>query len=403
MFIRQNFRLYPTKKQEVVLNQWLGQGRFVWNYMLNKNIEQYKTNKTFIFGYDMNNLLPALKKAEDTKWLKEIPSQCLQQKCQDLDTALKQSFKNTSNRKGFPKFKSRRTDESGIRFPKVKIDGNKLILPKLGNGLKIKLHRPILGEYGATTIIKDRTGAWYASILVKVDDAFIPPKVENIQNEIGIDLGLKEFAVTSDGELIANPKFYRKAEKKLAKLQKSHSRKQKGSKNKEKTRIRLAKVHKGIANRRKDFVNQLASSIAKDNDLICIESLMVKGMVRNHNLSKAISDVGWGMFISSLKWQAEKRGKHIVEVGRFFPSSKTCNACGSIHSELTLSDRTFNCPSCGFSLDRDLNAAFNILAEGKRLHTGGTPEMGSSNTTDACGDMKSGSDSAQEAMCSLDA
>jgi putative transposase len=365
--------------------------------MLNKNIEEYQNTKKFIFAYSMNNLLPSLKNQKETSWLKEIPSQCLQQKCQDLDTALKQSFKKNSNKKGFPKFKAKRTDESGIRFPSVKIENKKLILPKLGNGVKIKLHRPLFGKVGATTVIKDKTGAWYASVLFKVDDSFIPPKVSKIETEIGIDLGLKEFAITSDGELISNPKFYRKSEKRLKKLQRSHSKKTKGSKNREKSRKRLAKQHKKVSNQRKNFVTQVACSIAKYNDLICIESLNVKGMVKNHKLSKSISDVGWGMFTSALKWQATKRGKHLVEVGRFYPSSKTCNNCGSIKNDLTLSDRTFKCGDCGFELDRDLNAALNILSEGKRLNTAGTAEI------NACGDMNCSNSSAQEAACSLDA
>ena len=383
MYIRQNYRIYPTKLQQLTLNQWLGQGRFVWNYMLSLNIATYERDKKFVFGYDMNNLLPELKKQPDTCWLLEIPSQCLQQKCQDLDTALKQSFKKNQNKKGFPKFKSRKFDESGIRFPNFKFEGNRIVLPKMKGGIKIKLHRPLLGKKGAITVSKDKIGRFFVSILVKIDDEI--KYVEEINNAIGIDLGLKSFAVTSDAEIIENPKFYRKAEKKLTKIQRSHSRKQKGSSNREKVRVKLAKTHKIITNQRKDFCNQVASSIAKNNDLIAIEDLNVKGMMKNHNLAKSVADVSWGQFISALKWQAHKRGKYLVEINRWYPSSKTCSCCGGHKADLTLTDRVYVCPDCGFEIDRDLNAAINILQEGIRQHnTVGTTEINACGVISSC-------------------
>lgn len=383
MYIRQNYRIYPTKLQQLTLNQWLGQGRFVWNYMLSLNIATYDRDKKFVFGYDMNNLLPALKKQPDTCWLSEIPSQCLQQKCQDLDTALKQSFKKNQNKKGFPKFKSRKFDESSIRFPNFKFEGNRIVLPKMKGGIKIKLHRPLLGKKEAITVSKDKIGRFFVSILVKIDDQI--KYVEEINNAIGIDLGLKSFAVTSDAEIIENPKFYRKAEKKLVKIQRSHSRKQKGSSNREKARVKLAKTHKIITNQRKDFCNQVASSIAKNNDLIAIEDLNVKGMMKNHNLAKSVADVSWGQFISALKWQAHKRGKYLVEINRWYPSSKTCSCCSGHKADLTLTDRVYVCPDCGFEIDRDLNAAINILQEGIRQHnTVGTTEINACGVISSC-------------------
>jgi putative transposase len=383
MYIRQNYRIYPTKLQQLTLNQWLGQGRFVWNYMLSLNIATYDRDKKFVFGYDMNNLLPELKKQPDTCWLSEIPSQCLQQKCQDLDTALKQSFKKNQNKKGFPKFKSRKFDESGIRFPNFKFEGNRIVLPKMKGGIKIKLHRPLLGKKEAITVSKDKIGRFFVSILVKIDDQI--KYVEEINNAIGIDLGLKSFAVTSDAEIIENPKFHRKAEKKLVKIQRSHSRKQKGSSNREKARVKLVKTHKIITNQRKDFCNQVASSIAKNNDLIAIEDLNVKGMMKNHNLAKSVADVSWGQFISALKWQAHKRGKYLVEINRWYPSSKTCFCCGGHKADLTLTDRVYVCPDCGFEIDRDLNAAINILQEGIRQHnTVGTTEINACGVISSC-------------------
>ncbi len=396
MYISQKYRIYPNQNQSSILNQWLGQGRFVWNYMLNLNKEIYEQEKKFVFVYGMNNLLPDLKKTSETSFLKEIPSQCLQQKCSDLDKALKQSSRKAKNKKGFPKFKSKKLDESGIRFPTFNFEGNRIILPKMVGGIKIKLHRPLLGKKGSLTLTKDKLGSYFVSILVAIDE---PEPINEIKNSIGVDVGLKSFAVTSDGEVIDNPKFYKRSQNKLAKLQCQHSKKLKDSNNREKSRLRLAKQHKKVANQRKDFINQVASSIAKNNDFIAVEDLNVKGMVKNHKLAKAINDVGWGMFLTTLEWQCFKRGKHFVKISRWFPSSKTCSSCGvGYDPNLTLNDRVYVCPDCGFEIDRDLNAAFNILQEGLRIHqnTVGTTEI------NACGAMKKEvMTSAQEACGSL--
>lgn len=364
MHIRQNYRIYPNLEQQNILIQWLGQSRFIWNFMLDKNIETYQNTNKFVFAYDMNNMLPNIKNQPEYVWLKEIPSQCLQQKCQDLDTALKQSFKSSKNKKGFPKFKSKKTDESGIRFPSFKFNGNRIVLPKMKQGIKIKLHTPIQGQKGAITIIKDKCGHFYASILVKIDET---PLVSTIKSSVGIDLGLKEFAVTSDGEIIKNPRFGKKQEKKIAKIQRKYFRQQKDSNSREKTRVKLAKQYKHVTNQRKDFVHKIAVSITKNNDLVAIESLNVKGMMKNSHLSKAIADVSWGSFTTTLAWHCKKRGKHLVEINRWYPSSKTCSCCGEQKKDLTLKDRTYQCESCGFELDRDINAAINIHKEGLRM------------------------------------
>ena len=383
MYIRQNYRIYPNKNQSTILNQWLGQGRLVYNYMLNINQVSYKQEQKFVFGYDMTKLLPELKQQEGKEFLQEIPAQCLQQKCLDLDKALKQSLPKNKNRKGFPKFKSKKLDESGIRFTTFKFEGNRIVLPKMVGGIKVKMERPLLGKKSSITVYKDKIGRYFISIVVLIHDIIDP--VTEINNSIGIDVGLKSFAVTSDGEVIDNPKFYKRTENKLAKLQRQHSKKLKGSSNREKSRLRLAKQHKKVANQRKDFINQVASSIAKNNDLVAVEDLNVKGMVKNHKLAKAINDVGWGMFITTLEWQCFKRGKHFVKISRWFPSSKTCSSCGvGYKPDLALNDRVYVCPECNVEIDRDLNAAFNILQEGLRIHqnTVGTTEI------NACGAMK---------------
>jgi putative transposase len=392
MYIRQNFRLYPNKQQKILINAWLGQGRFIWNYMLRRNIDEYESTNKFIFKYDMNNMLPDLKQQPETSWLSEIPSQCLQQKCQDLDTAIKQSFNSNSNKKGFPKFKSKKTDTSGIRFPLFKLKDNKIILPKMKNGITIVLHRELLGTPGSVTIKRDKIGDYFASIIVELPDDYFPPPADEISTAIGIDVGLKEYAITSDAEIISNPKFLRKSEKKIKRLNKKHSRKKKGSNNREKARRRLAKQHRKITNQRKDFINKTSYSIIKNNDIVVVETLNIQGMMKNHKLAKSIADVSWYQFHDALKWQCMKQGKRFIKINPWYPSSKRCSCCGEIKKDLELSDRTYKCSVCDFEIDRDINAALNILHEGLSKYTVGTTEI------DACGDTSFVRDSAQEAL-----
>ena len=364
MFIKQKYRIYPNKEQQSIINQWIGSTRFIWNYMLALNIEHYKETNKFIFGYDMNNMLPKMKKQEEYRWLKKTPSQGLQQKCQDLDTALKSSFRK-ENKFGFPKFKSKKTDESGIRFNDFKIIDNKLYLPKIKKGIKIIIDRDLLGKSGLITIIKDTCNCYYVSISVNVGDLYnkVIDKKE-IKSAIGIDVGIKNFLITSNGEYVDNPHFLKKQNKKLKKKQRQLSKKQNKSKNRDKARLKLAKLHKKISNQRFDFIKQNASMITKLYDFVSVENLNVKGMIKNHNLAQSIIDVSFSSFLNELEWQCKKRGKIFYKIDRFFPSSKTCHSCGYITEMLRLSDRTYKCPKCGMFIDRDLNAAINILRKG---------------------------------------
>ena len=333
--------------------------------MLELNIKTYQETGKFIFAYDMNKMLPAMKKQNDTLWLKEAPAQGLQQKCQDLDTALKAAFKSSENRRGFPKFKSRKTDESGIRMADYKIKDGKLFLPKIKSAIKIKIDRNFLGKPGMITVKKDRTGCWYVSFTVDVGSRYdYRMPIADIETAVGIDVGIKSFAVTTDGEVIENPRFLKRQLKKLKRRQREFSRKQKGSSNREKARIRLARLYKRISNQRKDYIKQNASAIAKLYDFISVEDLNVSGMVKNHCFAQAVIDVSFGMFINELEWQCKKRGKHFHKIDRWFASSKTCCHCGHIKSDLSLSDRTYECPACESRMDRDLNAAINILNKG---------------------------------------
>ncbi len=365
MFIRQNYRIYPNKDQQAILNQWLGCARFVWNHMLELNIKSYQETGKFIFAYEMHKMLPQMKKQEETSWLKNAPSQGLQQKCQDLDTALKAFFKTTENRRGFPKFKSRKTDQSGIRMADYKLKDGKLFLPKIKSAIKIKIDRNFLGRPGMITVKKDRTGCWYVSFTVDVGSRYdYRMPIADIETAVGIDVGIKSFAVTTDGEVIENPRFLKRQMKKLKRRHKELSRKQKGSSNREKARIRLARLYKRISNQRKDYIKQNASAIAKLYDFISVEDLNVSGMVKNHCLAQAVMDVSFGMFINELEWQCRKRGKHFHKIDRWFASSKTCCHCGHVKGDLSLSDRTYECPACESKMDRDLNAAINILNKG---------------------------------------
>ena len=365
--VRQIYRAYPNKATEIELNQNIGNARFIWNYFLGLIIEKHKSEGKFIFYNDLSKLLTELKKQPEFEWLNLSESTNLQQKLRDLDKAIRQSTsKKYINKKGFPKFKSRKTDESGIRFVgDIKLlDENRIKLPKISQPIKVKFHRPLLGKPTSVTVIKDRAGNWYVSFVVQVDVDFVELHKDEIKNAIGIDLGCKTFAVCSDGTTYDNPKFLCKSEKKLKKLQKKYSKKQKQSKNREKSRRRLAKQHKRIANQRSNFIKQTASSIAKKNDLVVCENLNVSGIIQNHKLAKTISDCSLGTFLRELQWQCKKRGKIFHQVDRWYPSSKICNYCGYIKKELKLSEREWICPNCGSIIDRDYNASLNILQQG---------------------------------------
>ena len=378
-YIRQTYRLYPNKEQAETINQWIGNCRWLWNHMLSKNIEHHDKTGKFVFAYEMSNMLPELK--SEIEWLGLAPSQGLQQKCQDLDTAMKRCFKKTSR---FPKFKSKFSDTSGIRLPAGwKFNGkNRINFPKL-KGVRVKKHVEVEGKAGALTIKRDRVGDYWVSILYQVADHM--PPVKNVEKIVGIDLGLKEFAVTSDCEIIKNPRHLAKSEKKLKKEQRSHSRKKKGSNNREKQRIKLAKVYRKITRQRTEFIRTTANSIAKQNDAVFVEDLNAKGMMRNHKLAKAIADVSWGRFLSELEWQCKKHQSHSHRVDRFFASSKTCSSCGWKNDHLTLANRTFSCSRCDTEIDRDLNAALNIINKGIQDKF---PSTAATVGIDACEDMK---------------
>ena len=367
------YRIYPNQSQQDLLAIQFGHSRFVYNHFLNIKQELYKSTGEGLSYFDTTALLVELKCQENTKWLKQAGSQVLQQSLKNLDTAYKNFFRR---KYGYPKFKSK-YDKQSIRYPqKYKIKNNKTYLPKVG-WVKTKFHRSLAGIVKNVTVSKTKSVKYFASFLCELEIVSSP----NGLTAVGIDVGIKDFATLSTGEKIPNPKYYKKSEKKLAKLQRRLSRTKKGSKNRIKAKLKVARCHEIISNQRKDFLHKLSYRLTKEFGTICLEDLNVKGMVKNRKLSKAISDVGWSKFKEFLKYKSVWYGSEIKEVDRFFPSSKTCNNCSTINKDLVLSDRNWTCKACGEELDRDINAAINIL--NKCIITAGTAGI------EACGESVS--------------
>ncbi len=367
-------RIYPTQEQIQILAQHFGCARWWWNYALNQCIETYKETGKGLKQSALNSMLPKLKKEKETEWLKDCYSQVLQSVSLNLSRAYQNFFEGRAK---YPRFKSYHHRQS-IQYPqKVKLVGDCLKFPGKLGVVKAVIHRPLDGDIKTVTVSKTPSGKYYASVLMEYDSS--SSKVSKDGKVIGIDLGIKDFAITYDGEKTSkfgNPKHLAKYEKKLAKKQRIAARKKKGSNRRKKARKIVAKVYERIGNVRQDYLHKLSRKIVDNNQVVVVENLNVKGMVRNHKLAKAISDLGWGTFVNFLSYKCEKEGKVLVEINRWFPSSKTCSNCHYQIKELSLDVRTWTCPSCGTHHDRDGNAAKNIRAEGIRmLSSSGTGEV----------------------------
>ena len=352
------FLIKPTKEQTEMFFKHFGATRFVYNWGLEQKTKSYQEGKKTLTFLGLGPELVKLKK--ENIWMKEVNSQSLLASLKNLDNAYTRFFRE---KKGFPKFKSKYNPKQSFQCPQhcsVDFDKGILNIPKVKN-IKTIFHRRFEGEIKTVTISKVPSGKYYVSILVE-DGKELPTKSKlERSNAVGIDMGLKDFVVTSDGDKIANPKFLRKSEERLARRQKKLSKKKKGSKNRNKQRQKVAKLHGKIANQRKDFLHKISNQIVhKNHGTICVEDLCVKGMVKNHKLAKSISDVGWGMFYSFLKYKSEWNGKNFLDIGRVEPSSKMCSNCGNIKSDLKLSDREWTCSKCKSKHDRDINASINI-------------------------------------------
>lgn len=361
------FRLLPTKEQEVLLNQHFGHSRWVYNHFLNERKEQYQADKKSDNYYKQAATLTKLKKEEDTKWLKEVNSQTLQFALRSLDTAFLNFFRGNAQ---FPKFKSRK-HKNTFTIPQFgTLVGNKISIPKFKEGIKVKLHREVKGKIGKMNITKTSTGKYYVSIFTEQQIEELP----KTNREVGIDLGLKDFVITSDNKKFKNNRYTKIYAKQLKKAQQHLSRKQKGSNGFEKQKLKVAKIHEKIASCRLDTLHKVSKKLVEENDIIVCEDLNVKGMIKNHKLSKHIADASWGNFVTLLQYKCDWYGKELLKVNRFYPSSKSCGDCGWINQELKLSDREWTCKSCGVVHDRDVNASRNILKEGLRNISAGTVE-----------------------------
>lgn len=346
--------MFPNQEQEVLLSKHFGHCRFLWNLALETKTNAYLSAKVNYSRFDLQKQLVDLKK--ECEWLKEVNSQSLQSVLQNLDLAYKKFFKGA----GFPKFKSKHSNQSFHIPQNVKVENGRLNIPKFKKqGIKIRLHRPLEGAVKSATISRTVTGKYFVSILCDTKEE-IPTKAPVKENTtIGIDLGIKSFLVTSDSEVIDNPKFLRSSIDRLKVLQRRASKKKKGSNNRRKANKRVALLHEKIKNQRQDFLHKVSSRIVSENQTICLEDLAVSNMIKNHCLAQAISDVSWSEFNRMIDYKAEWYGVNILRIGRFAPSSKTCE-CGVINKDLKLSDRVWECKSCGRVNERDLLAARNI-------------------------------------------
>lgn len=351
-------RLYPTKAQAVEIEKHFGCVRWVWNWGLAKRIESYERHKKSISRFDLDSELPKLKSREETVWLKEVNAQSLQSALRNLDAAYTGFFRE---KKGFPKFKHKRGRQSYQCPQKAKISfaPRLLSVPKIQN-IRFRDTRIFTGDIKTVTICRTPTRKYYASVLVENGKPQPEPEKRIVERKvIGVDLGIKNFATLSTGEKIKNPRQLKWALRKLKRLQRSLSRKQKSSRNRDKCRHRLATVHEHVVNQRKDFQHKLSTRLIRENQAVAIETLGVSEMGQSRRLSQAISDAAWAQFASMLEYKARWNGKTVLRIGRFEPSSRLCS-CGQLNHELKLRQRTWKCTGCGSRHDRDILAANNI-------------------------------------------
>ena len=356
------YKLKPNKTQETAINQFLGSARFIYNWGLNRKTEQYKLNGTSPNYNALAKELTLLKQTEGFTWMQDVPIEALQQSLRNLENAFTRFFRE---HKGYPKFKSKKDNYSSYKVIKsVHFDFTnwKVKLPKLGwvNLCKNHIFNQLNCKQGTVTITKDCCGTYWCSVVID-DMQDKPSKAKMVESTaVGIDLGIKDFAILSDGIKFSNPKYYESSQKKLAKLQKQFAKSKKDSNRHEQLRIKIARLYRSITNQRNDMLHKLSTYLVNSYDNICLEDLNVEGMMKNHHLAKSIQSVSWSTFVNMLNYKSEHNGKNVIFIGRFEPSSKLCHNCGYVNKDLALKDREWTCPICGEHLDRDVNAAINI-------------------------------------------
>ena len=363
------FRLEPTPDQAVLLSKHFGCARFIYNHFLKEKQDHYLLNKKTLNYNNCSGIMTNIKKQEEYSWLSEVNSQCLQASLKNLETAYGKFFKKQTK---FPRFKSKKNSTNSFHCPQfVSVENNKVFIPKFKDGIFFIKHREIKGEIRSATLSRTPTGKHYVSILCELP---LEKPLKKNGKQIGIDLGLKDFLITSDGKRFKNEKFLKRYLKEIKEQQKHFSRKQKDSKRKERQRLKVARLHEKITNSRSNMHHQISSFLVKNYDVIALESLNVKGMMANHKLAQAIADVAWSGFVSKLEYKAKWYGKEVIRIETFFPSSKTCSCCGHQKSDLKLDDREWTCSSCNTIHDRDVNAAKNILQRGITIQSSGTDD-----------------------------
>lgn len=352
------YRLYPNKRQTELLNQMLGNARFVYNWALNRRIEAYQKDKKKLSAFTLMKELAKLKKKEEYEWLNLSVAQSLQASIVNMEKAFTRFFKQ---KKGFPNFKSKKRGKQTISFPqntKIDFENNKISVNKL-LWIKTKISRTFEGTIKTAVISKTPTNKFFISLTVEQKDKKVKQKTIREKTAVGIDTGIKMFATLSDGREIENPKHLKSSLQRLKVLQRRASKKQKGSNNRRKAFLRVARLHEKISNQRMDFIHKTTTQIANEWDTVIVENLHIAGMLKNHCLAQSIADLGLGAFYRILNYKLTENGKNYLEIGRFEPSSKLCE-CGELNNNLTLADRVWTCEKCGVTHQRDLLAARNI-------------------------------------------
>ena len=362
------FRLDPNKEQRELLARHFGSVRYVYNHFLAERMRQYEETGRSDNYYAQAAALTRLKADEGHLWLKEINAQSLQHALRHLDTAYGNFFRHKAR---FPRFKSKKARNSFTIPQHVEIRDGHLYFPKFKDGIRVRIHRTIEGTIKSATVTLSPAGKYHVCLLT--EQLYEPLPLTGRQ--AGVDLGLKTLAATSDGDTYANNRYLKRYLRRLATAQKHLSRKKKGSNGYERQRLRVARLHEKVSNTRNDRLHKVALDLVRRYDVICLEDLNAKGMMRNHRLSRSIADAGWGTLVAYICYKAEMNGRTVSFVDRVYPSSQTCGACGYVNKAVKdLKIREWDCPSCGTHHDRDLNAARNILAEGIRILSAGTAD-----------------------------